>query len=670
MPTSSRSTRSRSKAAQGTQLQWAGCGLEDQQLEDMLKKRRVREELLSVNLSRNSLTASGLQSFLSSINFRKLREVRLFKNNLCDAAAEPLADLCTLSPQLQEVHLSHNLLTAQGCDHVVRAVADVKRPHDMIPLWLRLEWNYVDEPKSLLGRWTRSGLPVCAVPDGCTRLSCLHRKQIQVPHFTSQYPSWKASCAADKVDFVIDVEEHAEADEAAGPPLASKINEKTPLVSTLPAKPPPEPWLPQLTTEERWLPQPTTEAVCWPPAVATAAWPNDWNLNLQVEEMMEEEDDEVETWEDDDDDEEVATEACSSIDFLDDDEVDAPWDREIELNDLGTESRVWKGIRAVMTAASMMRAALKTCTPSIVFKGNGLLVLFKPPSCICSESYPLEGVAGYARWLGHSLRSPVAMCHRLDMPTSGLMLVGSNHSVTQDLLRQRNAKQWRKEYVCLMHGWLPPDRIEGSLHFKLRTVAERRGFKTSVDEEHGQYAETHYSVLRHYRCWSTGRKFSLLVLRIMTGRTHQIRVHIRQLALQVGMRPCGIVADAKYLKREELLQDVQLFQKVSVKPRLCLHASVLGFRSPVDNETVIVRCGLPDDIRAVIVGELVEDETRACAPGQLACNARWIFKDLEDAGCRQQSADIVRVKEAAPPKAATDGVQRIWSSKASMASAV
>lgn len=264
------------------------------------------------------------------------------------------------------------------------------------------------------------------------------------------------------------------------------------------------------------------------------------------------------------------------------------------------------------------------------------------------------------------------MCHRLDMPTSGLMLVGSNHKVTQDLLRQRNARQWRKEYVCLMHGWLQPDRIEGSLHFKLRTVNDGRGFKTFVDEEHGQHAETHYAVLRHYRCLSTGAKFSLLVLRIMTGRTHQIRVHVQQLALQAGIRPCGIVADAKYLKREGLLQDVELSQNVSVRPRLCLHASVLGFRSPVDNETIIVRCGLPGDIRAVIHGELVEDKTRAHAPGQLACNARWILKELEDAGNGQQSAaDIARVKEAPPPNAAAaDGVQRIWSSKSNAAPAV
>eukprot|EP00931_Biecheleriopsis_adriatica_P080762 TRINITY_DN5410_c0_g1_i2.p1 TRINITY_DN5410_c0_g1~~TRINITY_DN5410_c0_g1_i2.p1 ORF type:complete len:1155 (-),score=195.62 TRINITY_DN5410_c0_g1_i2:19-3483(-) len=314
---------------------------------------------------------------------------------------------------------------------------------------------------------------------------------------------------------------------------------------------------------------------------------------------------------------------------------DSESSKQITLEDESGEPQ--QGVKQdakVIADHAVVTDSMRAQEPRVIYSGPGFFVLFKPPRVVCDPPNSNIGVAQYVRELGIE-DTDSAICHRLDYPTSGLLLVGSEQDVTLDLLRQRNSRSWRKEYVCLMHGWLPPDLVHGTIDFKLRTEREGRGFRTSVDEEWGSAAITHYAAIRHYKCRSSGRPFTLLLLRIETGRTHQIRVHLCQLARCAGISDRGIVGDAKYLDTTSFAFDFALFRRASVamrqviEPRLCLHACSLGFIAPGSKSCTTVNCGLPYDMAALISHELVEEPSRSPSNSVLARNGTWILQELE-----------------------------------------
>jgi len=326
------------------------------------------------------------------------------------------------------------------------------------------------------------------------------------------------------------------------------------------------------------------------------------------------------------------------IDF---DSEESEWDEPQDSDEEGMVDMADEGRRGDEAIAdqSVVAAAMDAQEPRVVYSGDGFFVLFKPPKCVCEPPNTTIGVARYVHQMGIE-DTDHAICHRLDLPTSGLLLVGSDPEVLDDLLRQRNARSWCKNYVCLMHGWLPSSQVEGTLQSKLRTEREGQGYRTFVDPEWGFSAITHYAALRHYRCRRSGRPFTLMMLRIITGRTHQIRVHIAELGIAAGLETAGIAGDAKYLDSAAFAGDVALFQHASqglakvIEPRLCLHACSLGFRTPQSRSYLTVKCGLPSDMAAVINNELVEEMQCANGCGSLAESGLWILRELKAAAAK------------------------------------
>ena len=154
--------------------------------------------------------------------------------------------------------------------------------------------------------------------------------------------------------------------------------------------------------------------------------------------------------------------------------------------------------------------------------------------------------------------------HRLDMATSGLMLFARGALAQRTLCRAFEQREVHKRYVAVAHGRIDPP--EGEIDLPLRADWPNRP-RQQVDMAQGKPSLTRYRVLAHDPLANTSR----LMLEPVTGRTHQLRVHL----LAIGH---PILGDA-------------LYAPVAVQAlagRLLLHAESLTFMHPVDGQTLSV----------------------------------------------------------------------------------
>ncbi len=161
--------------------------------------------------------------------------------------------------------------------------------------------------------------------------------------------------------------------------------------------------------------------------------------------------------------------------------------------------------------------------------------------------------------------------HRLDAMTSGLLVVAKNAKAHENLARAFKERTVSKEYLVLL--WNRPKTLEGRIELPLGRDRRNR-FRMAVSPS-GKRAVTDYRVL-----WTRGG-MSFAVCRIHTGRTHQIRVHMKSIG-------CPVVGDQLYAPRRK---------KVFPSGRLFLHAWKLAFPHPETGERVSFRSVLPGDLR-------------------------------------------------------------------------
>ena len=121
--------------------------------------------------------------------------------------------------------------------------------------------------------------------------------------------------------------------------------------------------------------------------------------------------------------------------------------------------------------------------------------------------------------VGGELRPGIV--HRLDRETSGLMVVAKNDEMHRRLARQFSRREVHKTYIALVQGW--PKLDQGTIQSSISRDLKRRT-RMTVRRAGGREAITHYTVIRRLR--SSYGKFAFLEVRIETGRTHQIRVHM------------------------------------------------------------------------------------------------------------------------------------------------
>lgn len=186
----------------------------------------------------------------------------------------------------------------------------------------------------------------------------------------------------------------------------------------------------------------------------------------------------------------------------------------------------------------------------------------------------------------------MGLVHRIDKDTSGLLVVAKTPDAKTDLGRQFFNKTTRREYRAVVWGCPnpPKGRIEGNIGRSLRDRLQMAVFPAG---DYGKHAVTHYETVENLG------HVSLVKCVLETGRTHQIRVHMRHIG-----HP--LFNDARYGGDQALRGVPSATYKAFVKgcmdlcPRQALHARTLGFRHPVTGEEMDFSAPIPPDMQAMI----------------------------------------------------------------------
>lgn len=233
-----------------------------------------------------------------------------------------------------------------------------------------------------------------------------------------------------------------------------------------------------------------------------------------------------------------------------------------------------------------------------------LLVINKPPGMVVHpgaghhQGTLLNAVMHHAPGIEAVPRAGIV--HRLDKDTSGLLVVARSDPVRLRLVREIQARHIKREYLALVHGVV---RTGGSIAAPIGRHPVHRT-RMSV-QPRGKEATSHYSVKSAYR------SHTLLRVRLESGRTHQIRVHMAHIGHPVVGDPVyggrsGAAGGKDH--RTGLTELLRGFR------RQALHAARLGLRHPETGERMEWTAPIPDDLRALL--EALEQDSRSCWKGR------------------------------------------------------
>ena len=231
----------------------------------------------------------------------------------------------------------------------------------------------------------------------------------------------------------------------------------------------------------------------------------------------------------------------------------------------------------------------KNNIPKKIFEDGDFLVVNKPSSWITNSAATTKDQPVVQDWLAKNFKFETSssklyrsgIVHRLDKETSGLLLIAKTKEAFHNLQKQFKERRVAKKYRALVHGKV--EMGEGEIKAPVGRLPWRRNRFGVLPG--GREAATEYKVLENYE--TKEGKYSLLELFPKTGRTHQIRIHLKYLG-----HP--IVGDTFYAGRKTARRD-----RVWC-PRLFLHASEISFLHPKTGKRVSFESQLPADLGAVL----------------------------------------------------------------------
>ena len=231
---------------------------------------------------------------------------------------------------------------------------------------------------------------------------------------------------------------------------------------------------------------------------------------------------------------------------------------------------------------------------NIVFEDEYLMVVNKPAGMVTHPAYGnmtgtlVNALLYYCEHLSTLNNNPErpGIVHRLDMDTSGLLVIAKNDQVHKHLAEQFKERSIEREYRTF--AWGSFSDKNGRIVCNIGRSSRDRTKMVVVED--GKKAITNYSVIEYFPL------ISFVAVKLETGRTHQIRVHFK-------MKGHSVVGDAVYGGRKKQIIALNheerkvALQILKLMPRQALHAKKLGFLHPIKNEFLRFDSELPDDMQ-------------------------------------------------------------------------
>ena len=225
----------------------------------------------------------------------------------------------------------------------------------------------------------------------------------------------------------------------------------------------------------------------------------------------------------------------------------------------------------------------------ILFEDNNLLVVNKPAGVIVhpgagNHSHTL--VNGLAHHCGKNLSTinsdiRPGIVHRIDKDTSGILVIAKNDFSHMQLAKQFEVHSIRRKYICFLYS--VPRPLNGKIE-TLISRSESNRLKMAVSQSKGKKAVTIYKTVRNFSNYA-----SKVECELMTGRTHQIRVHMSNLGN-------SLIGDKTYkLKNYPLPKEFA--REINEFPRQALHAYFLEFVHPCTEKVMRFECEMPNDMK-------------------------------------------------------------------------
>src|SRR5699024_4111493 len=235
-----------------------------------------------------------------------------------------------------------------------------------------------------------------------------------------------------------------------------------------------------------------------------------------------------------------------------------------------------------------------------VYEDEALLVVNKPAGMVVHPGHGnysgtlLNALVHHFDRLPKNSSDRPGLVHRIDKETSGLLVVAKTDEAMSQLAAQFFHKTSKREYIALVWGDVEEDegRIEGNIGRHPKNRLQQTVFEND-EEGRGKHAVTHFRVLERFGY------VTLISCKLETGRTHQIRVHMKY-------KGHTLFNDSRYggdriLKGTSFTKYRQFVHNCfKVLPRQALHAKTLGFEHPVTGRWMDFDSPVPDDIKACI----------------------------------------------------------------------
>ena len=234
----------------------------------------------------------------------------------------------------------------------------------------------------------------------------------------------------------------------------------------------------------------------------------------------------------------------------------------------------------------------------IIYEDDQVLVLNKPAGMVVHPGHGnysgtlINALVHHFKNLPNNSSGRPGLVHRIDKDTSGLLVIAKTDIAMANLAQQFFDKATEREYVALV--WGSVDHNEGTIEGHLgRNPKNRLQMVVFPQAEQGKEAITHYKVLKRFGY------VTLISCRLETGRTHQIRAHMKYLGhtLFNDERYGGhkILKGTTFTKYRQFVENC-----FKTLPRQALHAKTLGFVHPVTDKTLRFNSDIPEDMAGCI----------------------------------------------------------------------